>query len=435
MAFPDIPGNPCQEVRPERPRPLGIAQEEDCVSWSKLVQLREYYNELFWDRLHECGLSEGPRYGTPPHREETAPLPTVEGCFRLDIKIEAIGTGADPCIWGDNIFIDYCRFMITGGTWLDVFDDPEYTYLQNDKDGPFYLKLQDKCYVCGKMKPTTGFQARVELECPYATEFPFFDDYRLVLYTSAPEVCNIDTDFGDKVEDFELFARMFDPCKVAEKDDPLPGCIIDKIYCCDRPIYGYYEMWENPDDALSVIMKLQVVRLGDFDDYTGILTPFIRADKLQEIKDRVVAESPHFLPNKCQICDPCGPFYREPCFDPEENDEALAFSCKGGPFNFGEVAIAKAVQGGDICEPCEDGFAGTICTCPWEELAQVMLFVSGNGCLPECSSCPCSCSSSSSSSESSGSGPGTSSSSGSGSSGHSNSNSSSAGGGGLTTPP
>lgn len=396
--MPSIPNNPCEELDPKRPTPLGITQEESCVTWDVLVALRQLYNGLFWERLDLCGMAEGDKYGTPPFKEETELLPTMVGCFRADVHIEQVGDD-EAC----QVVVDYVRFLLTGGTLLDLLEDTDYSYLANTLDGPFYAKLEDECYVCGKFRPISWADAAITIECPDGTPTTYHDGYKLLVFGSAPDACNIQTDFGNKIADFEEIVKSFPGCIVTDKTDD-SQCVKTQIYCCANNAYAYYDAWEHPSDPTKMILKLKMVQLGDEQDYNGILTPFIKASRVENVKERFMGDMEAFFPAECQTCDGCGPAggREEFCQNDQDNPDGLAFTCLSDtPFNWDDVVKAVAVQGTDKCEPCADGFGGTICTCPWEELAQAMIFVSANGCVKECEDCSCSCSSSSSSSDSS----------------------------------
>lgn len=366
---------------------LSITQDSDCVTWGKLVELRNKYNQI-WDWLSECGAESGDRYGTAPHKEEITELPTIEGFFRLSVN-----TGGDYAN-GYTSSPGSVHFILTAGTLLDRISNPDYSYIYGPKK-PFNFILFDECKNCSNFRPRTVGNAIRSISCNGVSRDLYFG-FKEITIESGDTGCGNILNWGDNVAELNGHLENFEP--YIEIPSP-SGSNCDEFVasCCNLWDVGHYEtIGYAPDGAEVRVLRyidIFVTNLGA-PAITGHLAPLIYADELEEIKSRVISDAPLFQISEQEFCDSCGPtFFTEKC----ASSNGKGFEC-GTHFTFNQLAYSDYVNGlgPDGCARCTElGFSGTICTCPWEELAMVMDFILANGCPSPCVDM-CTCPSSSS---------------------------------------
>lgn len=370
---------------------LGIAQDRECVTWEKLLQLREKYNSI-WFQLSECGAASGDAYGTAPHLEEINVLPTVEGFFRLSVNISgdyANGYVATPGV---------VHFILTGGTLLDRISNPNFNYLSGAKK-PFNFILYDECKNCSNFRPKTVSSAFRSISCN-GTPVDLYFGFKEFTIESGDTGCGNILNWGDNIAELNDHLDNFEPYI----EVPAPSnsnCQEFVASCCSLWDVGHYEtVGYAPDGADVRVLRyidIFVTNLGA-PAITGHLAPLIYADELEEIRTRISSDIASYQLTNEDFCDECGPSVGLTNCASTSN---RGFACNL-PLSFSGVSISNFVTGlAPDCTRCsESGFFGTICTCPWEELALVMDFILANGCPHVCvDQCSCPSASSSSSAE------------------------------------
>ncbi len=382
----------------ERPAPLGIAQDADCVTWDKLVALRVLYNEI-WDMLATCSLAEGNKYGDvgTGEKHEIDTLPTVEGFFRLTVVSTPDGHG------GYDVTPGNIEFILSGGTLLTRINDASYTYL--NPSGPFHMVLKEACNNCSKLHPNSRVPAVQTVACPEGGEYTVYEgSYALDFPTAAPEVCGILLDWAGNLEILQDHIEMFP----AFKEEGLAFDCHDVIEsCCGLYDKAHYERVEG-----CFVLKYIDIFVDEDGNAAmdGYLTTLITASDLSEIITRLSGDLDHFRVNEKYICDKCG-VGSTYAIDPNpadcEEDEKTNIACDA-PLDWWDITHLQAVAGfgagpggsPDGCYDCATmgtagGFFpdGIICTCDWEQLAAAMSFIIDHCCVLECTegtTCPAS---------------------------------------------
>jgi len=388
-----------------RDNPLAIVQGETCVSYfNHLVKLRKRFNEVIWFPMSECGVEEGREYGRTPWQEEIDDLPTVESFFHLNVTT-ALEGGVPTATEGS---VDW---YVSGGTLLDrVQDTGTWSYFNGPTD-LWYVHLKDVCHGCSKLMPSAGAgfsDAEVEIECPKDTNTNRYTGiWKTATWGSAPGVCSIKFDWGTEAAAVMRKAFLKVPAYIVCADDPESPedcCYFEGHLCkgdCSVPFVAYYEYGRDVDGGQELWLK--GIDVGtEYPSTTGVITgyaaPYITSAKLDDIKDRVEAQMDNWIYKHCRICDKCGPTEDERCMDPVTNPNGYAFKCPT-PMSWEAVRTSFSITKSESCAPCGEGFSGTVCGCPWNELHSVMDRIASWGCLTICDDpCVCDCSSSSSSS-------------------------------------
>lgn len=369
----------------DRPTPLGITQDADCVTWGHLTALREKYN-LIWDKLTACALAEGDRYGDGSigKKHETAALPTISGFFRLTINSTLVGADY-VCTPGD------IHFILAGGTLLDRINDTEYSYFADGS--PFSVVLKEACNNCSKFYPTSYGNAEKTISCPSGNSINLYTGFYQLGVGSAPAACAISRDWGDSPELLQDHIEMFETSMPASEG--VCSLIIES--CCELYDVAHYE----DDGNGMLVLKYIDIFVDDAGNaaMTGYMTTPIQASDLSEIKDRVTADMDHFMVSEDYVCDDCGGLYPALEENPDECTTAgkthiscIAALSTSGLLNTAYVAGVSPVFPGS-CLSCEqmagaivESFVAsrTICTCEWEQLAGVLQFLIDYGCVKEC---------------------------------------------------
>lgn len=380
-----------------RADPLSIVQGETCVEYSHLVALRQRFNEVIWHPMADCSVEEGREYGRLPWKEEIDTLPDFESFFHAEVAITEGGPDGLDLIAGAT----QIKWVVTGGTLLArILDTATWSYFTSPTDS-WYAQTRDDCKGCGKLWPLGPFlDAETSIECPKGNvQSLYTGEQSTINWAAAPSICHIVWDWSDNIG--ALFIEILgglEPEILCPLDDPEYNqcCKVEGYLCketCSLNWVAYYEY--NRDDGVNQVLRLKYVDLGtiapsETGQITGNLTPHITADKLNDVKSRVVADMANWVYNSCYVCDRCGPIINTNCSS-DANPEQRTYSC---PVHMEWEAVrqAFAIVNTDTCQPCGENFSGTICGCPWNELHSVMDRIEEWGCLNICSeTCYCDC--------------------------------------------
>ena len=386
-------GADCATITAQRPAPLGIAQDSECVTWGRLVELREMYNEI-WEMLNECGVAEGVPFGDSDSslKHEIDDLPTIGGFFRLEVSSSGDESGGTATPVG-------VKFILSGGTLLSRVNDTNYDYFA--EDSPFSVVLKDPCNNCTKFYPGIREPAAKEVACPAGGSYEIHAGFYAFSFSGAPEACNIPFDWAGNLSVLHEHTEFFAAIRTT---DDLEGCNELLEVCCGLYDKAHYEEISPGVLALKYI-DIFVQSDGVAGGMLGYLTTPVRAVDLEEIKDRFSSVLDEFAISSNYICDKCNGGYGinpNPAACASLGQDNLACDAPlWWNLLIGTQAVAgyTPAGGGDPvgCNTCSDlgGFliqfteGQTICACDWEELASAMQFVLTNCCVLACGPTDC----------------------------------------------